>query len=505
MQFKFIHPMLLTASMLAATAAYAESTAIISVNAQGQAANGISDRSAISPDGNWVAYQSSASDLVAGDTSNQSDIFLYDRSTTTTTRISLGLNGAQSDGLSSSPRLSQNGRFIAFESLATNLVVNDTGNVQDIFVYDRTSGNTVRVSISSTGAAANNHCLHPALSGDGRFVVFVSAATNLTTDDANSLSDVFLHDRDPDQNGVFDENYGSTIRITQSGSNGALAASSNFPAISRNGQYVAFSSSDSTLVPGDTNGLQDIFVYNIQTGVTERVSVSNSGQQSDGESIYTSLSDDGRYIAFISSATNLVSNDTNSKADVFVRDRVSGTTVRASVSSSGTQAGGSSTNPVISGDGRYVSFATESSALTARLVGEEVVVPVVFDAVTAATGGGGGGTTIPQVIYRRDLVQQITARVSSNSSGTSANASSTSLAMSTDGMTVVFASDATNLSGTNDSNAQRDIFVRDMTSSAPISTKSGGGGAMLIWMTVALLILRLGMRYRLPHRSRRNI
>ncbi len=263
MQFKFIHPMLLTASVLLATAAEAEPIFIISVNAQGQAANGISDHPAISADGNWVAYQSSASDLVVGDTNNQSDIFLYDRSTTATTRVSVGLNGVQSDALSSSPILSQNGRFVAFESLATNLVANDTGGWQDIFVYDRTSATIVRVSVSSNGAAANNHCLHPALSGDGRFVVFVSAATNLTTDDANSISDVFLHDRDPDQNGVFDENYGSTIRITQSGSNGALAASSNFPAISRNGQYVAFSSSDSTLVPGDTNGVQDIFVYNI--------------------------------------------------------------------------------------------------------------------------------------------------------------------------------------------------------------------------------------------------
>ena len=504
MQMGWIHFLLLTTSLLIAASADAESTTILSVNAQGEAANGGSDRPAISSDGRFVAYQSSASDLVSGDTNNQNDIFLQELRTNTVTRISLGVNGTQSNSGSTSPAISQDGRHVAFESMATNLVANDTSGSQDIFVHDRMTATTVRVSVGANGVAANSHCLHPAISGDGRFVVYVSAANNLTGDDTNTVTDVFLHDRDPDQNSVFDENNGTTTRISPSGA-AAAGSNSNFPSISRNGQYVAYSSFDATLVSSDSNSRQDIFVYTMQSGVTERVSIANGGQQGDGESTFTSLSDDGRYVAFISAATNLVSGDTNSSTDVFVRDRTVGTTVRASVSNSGAQSGSSSTNPVISGDGRYVSFAIESAALTAKLIGEEVAPVVLFDAVTAATGGGGGGgTSIPLVIYRRDLNQQKTVRVSSNNSGASANGTSTSLAISADGMVAAFASSAANLGCATDSNAASDVFVRDMniTTSALCGTpsgsnraKSGGSGALLIWMIVVLLILHVFFRY----------
>ncbi|MBI3774634.1 MAG: PD40 domain-containing protein [Gammaproteobacteria bacterium] len=496
-------PWLLIAGMLTGVSAAAESTAIVSINAQGQAANAISDYPAISADGNYIAFQSAASDLVSGDTNARTDIFLYDRRNSITTRVSIGVGGAETNGDSKAPAISQDGRYIAFESQATNLVTNDIGGWQDIFVYDRVTATTVRVSVSSSGVEANNHCLHAALSGDGRFVAFISAASTLTSDDANSLSDVFLHDRDPDQNGVFDENYGSTVRVSQSGT-GMLANSSNFPSISRNGQYVAYSSSDATLVAGDTNNLQDIFIYHRPSGVTERVSVASNGQQSDGESTFTSVSEEGRYVAFISSATNLVSGDTNSKADVFVRDRMAGTTVRASMSNSGTQSGGASTNPVISGDGRYVSFATESAALTSRLAGEAALVPVIFDAITAATGGGGGGgTAIAQVMYRRDLNLQKTVRISSNSSGANANGSNASLSMSAEGMIAAFASEATNLSSVTDVNATRDVFVRDMNASPAAVATKGGGGVVLLRSTLTLLLLYLLFRQRSLRKIRR--
>jgi len=507
MQAIWVRLLLLITSSLVAVSAAAESTTIISVNAQGQAANGFSDRPAISADGRFVAYESDALDLAAGDTNGRKDIFLYDLQTNAVTRVSVGANGAQSNNGSASPAISQDGRYVAFESQATNLVSNDTNISQDIFIHDRITATTVRVSVSSSGVEANGDCLHPAISGDGRFVVFVSAATNLAAGDTNTASDVFLHDRDPDQNGVFDENNGTTMRITSSGPSAVSStSSSNFPSISRNGQYAAFSSLDSTLVPGDVNGWQDIFVYNIQTGLIELVSVSSSGQQGDLESSYTSLSADGRYVAFISAATNLVSGDSNAKTDVFVHDRAAHTTVRASVSNTGAQSGGASTNPVISGDGRYVSFVTESSGLTAKLTTDEAITPRVFDAITAASGGGGGGgTTIPQVIYRRDLSLQKTVRVSSNNAGSSANGSSMSLAMATDGIVAAFASDATNLSTVTDSNAGRDVFVRDMnTSVTAAATKSSGGGRLFIWTIAVLYVLYVFLRNRPLHFVRKQ-
>ncbi len=495
MRAGWIHVLVLGACTLVSASAAAESTVIVSVNTQGQVANASSDYPALSADGNFIAFHSLASDLVPGDNNSKSDIFLYDLRSNSVTRISVGVNGAESNGDSKSPAISQDGRYLAFESVASNLVANDTNGWQDIFVYDRNTASTVRVSVSSSGADSNNHCLHAAISGDGRFVVFVSAATSLSSDDSNSLSDVFLHDRDPDQNGVFDENYGSTVRISASGSS-LLANSSNFPSISRNGQYVAYSSADATLVAGDTNGVSDIFVYSRQSGTTERVSVASNGQQSDGESMFTSLSEDGRYVAFISTASNLVSDDSNVKADVFVRDRVAATTLRASLSNSGAQAGGASTNPVISSDGRYVSFATEAAGLAAKRVSDAGVALPVFDAISAASGGsGGGGTSIPLVLYRRDLTQQKTVRVSSNSAGAYANGSSASLTMSADGMRVAFASEATNLSAVTDANAVRDIFLRDLNTPVAVATKSGGGGA-LIWTSITLFLIYAFLRRR---------
>lgn len=501
MHMEWVRPLLLTTSVLMAASAQGESTAILSVNAQGQAANGGSARPAISSDGRFVAYESSASDLVPGDTNSQTDIFLHELRTNTVTRVSVGANGTQSNGGSTSPAISQDGRYVAFESVATNLVANDTNSSQDIFVHDRITATTVRVSIASNGAAAATHCLHPVISGDGRFVVFVSAANNLSAGDSNTLIDVFLHDRDPDQNGLFDENSGSTVRITPSSST-ASAGSSNFPSISRNGQYVAYSSFDSTLVSNDSNSRQDIFLYTVQSGVTERVSIANDGQQGDGESTFTSLSDDGRYVAFISAATNLVTDDTNSNTDVFVRDRTAGTTLRVSVSSTGAQSGSPSANPVISGDGRYVGFATESAVLAAK----EAVRPARFDAVTAATGGGGGGgPAIPWVIYRHDLASKKTVRISSNNSGTSANGTSTSLALPADGMVAAFASSAANLSCTVDANAASDVFLRDLNTATPAlcgtpsgAAKGGGGGMSRVWTIIALFMLAVFLRRLFP-------
>ena len=160
-----------------------------------------------------------------------------------------------------------------------------------------------------------------AISGDGRFVAFVSAATNLVTGDNNNAADIFVRDRQA----------GTTTRVSVTSTGGQANGASSDPAISADGRYVAFVSRATNLVAGDTNGVRDVFVHDRQTGATTRISVNSSENQGNAESLAPSLSADGRYVAFASSASNLVTGDTNSTSDVFVRDRQAGTTTRVSV------------------------------------------------------------------------------------------------------------------------------------------------------------------------------
>ena len=277
-----------------------------------------------------------------------------------TTRVSVDSSGAEADNGSTKPAISDDGRFVAFQSGASNLVSEDTNNVDDIFVHDRQTGQTTRVSVRSNGAQANSGSSSPAISADGRFVAFYSDASNLLNGDTNGCGDIFVHDRQT----------GQTTRVSVSSS----GVEENAPppndyfvvSISGDGRYVAFYSDATNLVNGDTNGNADIFVHNLQTGTTTRASVASDGSEANAGSSEPSLSGDGRYIAFVSSATNLVAEDTNGKADVFVHDLQVGTTTRVSVNSSGAEAIGGGYNPDISGDGRYVVFLSKSRNLDPR-------------------------------------------------------------------------------------------------------------------------------------------
>ncbi|MBN1450525.1 MAG: PD40 domain-containing protein [Anaerolineales bacterium] len=276
------------------------------------------------------------------------------------TRVSADSSGAEANGGSTKPAISDDGRFVAFESGASNLVSGDTNNADDIFVHDRQTDQTTRVSVSSSGVEANGYSSSPAISGDGRYVAFYTDATNLVSGDTNGCGDIFVHDRQT----------GQTTRVSVSSS----GVEENAPppddylvlSISGNGRYVAFYSDATNLVSGDTNGATDIFVHDLQTGTTTRASVASDGTEANAGSREPSLSGDGRYIAFVSGATNLVAEDTNGKGDVFVRDLQAGTTTRASVNSSEVEANGGGYNPDISGDGRYVVFLSKSRNLDPR-------------------------------------------------------------------------------------------------------------------------------------------
>jgi Tol biopolymer transport system component len=237
--------------------------------------------------------------------------------------------------------------------LATNLVPGDTNGTGDVFVRDRQAGITERVSVGPGGVQGNRFSNGRALSPDGRFVAFNSLAANLVPGDTNGTFDVFVRDRDT----------GTTERVSvgpggvQADVGGALGA------LSADGRFVAFESLSSNLVPGDTNGTTDVFVRDRQTGTTRRISLGPGGVQGDGQSFGAQISADGRFVAFASNATNLAPGDTNGESDVFVRDRRTGTTLRASLGPGGVRGNGQSNNPGLSADGRFVAFLSFATNL----------------------------------------------------------------------------------------------------------------------------------------------
>lgn len=337
-------------------------TARVSVNSAGSEANGESTSPALSADGRYVAFLSSAGNLVPGDTNGVKDIFVHDRLTGQTRRVSISSSGAEGNGPCFTLAISATGNRVAFESWATNLVPGDSNNAGDVFVHDLASGSTSRVSVDSAGAQANRESGYPTVSASGRHVAFVSYASNLVPGDSNGFGDTFVHDLLT----------GATMRVSVD-SNGAQGNVGGLqPSISADGLRVAFVSDSSNLVPGDTNGSRDAFVHDLLTGSTSRVSVDSNGAQGDRESAYTpAISADGSFVSFVSQATNLVLGDSNGVKDVFVHDLQSGQTSRVSVAGSGDQSNGDSwgsgagpgPGPPLSANGRYVAFLSDASNL----------------------------------------------------------------------------------------------------------------------------------------------
>jgi Tol biopolymer transport system component len=309
----------------------------------------------LSADGRVAAFGSDASALVEGDTNRARDVFVRDRRRGRTERVSVSSSGRQGNGPSWNLRISDSGRFVTFQSDASNLVRRDRNGVTDVFVHNRESGTTRRVSVSSSGAQGNGSSYDPAISGDGRFVAFTSDASNLVRRDTNRASDVFLYELRRRR----------TWRVSTGPSGRQANGASLQPHLSRRGGLVAFTSTASNLVRRDTNRVSDTFVRSRGAGTAERVSVSSSGAQGIGASDRAAGFAGRRFVAFSSSASNLVRGDTNGLRDVFLHDRRTGATTRLSVSSAGAEANNTSGGARLSADGRYAAFSSIASNLVA--------------------------------------------------------------------------------------------------------------------------------------------
>jgi len=288
-------------------------TRLVSVAGNGDQANGPNVSPSISADGQHVAFETYASNLVPGDTNSRVDVLVRDLVLQATSRVSVDSAGEQGDDASTSPAISADGLYVVFVSYATNLGDGeDTNGVHDVYVRDRLANETSRVSVGQGNSEANGESLSPSISVHGRFVAFHSFASNLVADDTNGAFDVFV--RDLATNETSRESVGPGGRQVH-------FYESRFPDISAHGRYVAFESRGTRLVAGDTNKAQDIFVRDRLANVTARVSVGQHETQANEWSYGPSISGDGQYVAFTSRASNLVAHDTNRVRDVFFRNR----------------------------------------------------------------------------------------------------------------------------------------------------------------------------------------
>jgi Tol biopolymer transport system component len=381
----------------------------------------------VSADGRYVVFATLADDLVPGDTNGLGDVFVRDRWSGTTERASVDSAGAQADSESYAPTISADGRWVAFGSVATNLVAGDTNGRPDCFVHDRLTGVTERVSVDSAGAEGDDSAGYaaPSISDDGRFVAFESWADNLVPGDTNGTQDIFVHDRQT----------GATVRVSVDPAGNDANSSSNDPSISADGRYVAFTSLASNLVAADVYPGNDVFVRDLASGTTVLVSVDSNGIQGNSDSLLPSITPDGRFVVFESMASNLDPVDTNVAFDVFVRDLAAGTTAIVSVDSLGVPGGSDSVYPSISADGRYVAF--ESLNIFAQ-----------------------GEFNAHWDVFVRDRQSGTTEWESTNADGAQSNFHNHQPWISGDGRFVAFQSGSTDLVH-GDTNGFDDIFVRD--------------------------------------------
>ncbi len=328
----------------------------------GAAGDASSTNPSISADGRYVAFGSGANNLSDADTDVVSDVFVRDLQTGATIFVSRATDDSPGDGVSDKASISADGRYVAFQSDADNLSSEDNNSYKNIYVRDLVGGTTTYVSRASGvgGTAGDDDSFDPSISADGRRVAFRSVANSLSDDDNDSYSNIFVRDLDANT---------TTLVSRASGAGGAAGDNESYrPAISADGRHVSFDSFATTLDPADTNPTFDIFVRDLQTDATTYVSRATglNGAPADADSYDSSVSGDGRYVSFYSLSNNLSAEDDDAYENIFVRDVQAGTTTFVSRASgpTGAPGNGNSTYSSISADGRYVAFDSNATSLS---------------------------------------------------------------------------------------------------------------------------------------------
>ncbi len=406
----------------------AQETTIVSVRSNGDPAQGGSVDPSMDAEGRYVAFTSNASNLVAGDQNGVQDVFVHDRQNGSVTLISQNSVGDEGNDGSFAPHVNADGTHVAFATDANNFGLADTNNARDVFLKTM-GGNPQRISENWNGGSANGDSFMPFVSADARYVCYATDASNVSVWDVNGYTDVYVRDTLAATTECLSVDAGGTIN-----SNG----DSTLPSISRDGRYAVFCSEASNLISGDGNGVADVFLRDRQQGTTFRVSYGQFGVEANGPSANPMISEDGRFVVFVSEADNLVPNDNNGTWDVFVYERGVGIRL-VSKSTTGTQASDTCNGtPQISKDGRFVTFESRADNL-----------------VPQDTNGQWD-------IFVHDLVRGITHRANLGPLVAQANGTSSKPSISDDGRVVIWASFASNLVDL-DVNGSTDIFSRTRT------------------------------------------
>ncbi len=320
-------------------------TELISMDSDEAAVNNNSEKPLVSTDGRYVVFESIATNLVASDSNATIDIFIRDRELGTTARLNVSTASVQANGPSSQVSMSSDARYASFSSTATNLVASDGNGVIDVFVRDTLLNTTTILSVNNLGDEGDAGSADPKVSDNGTYIAFYSDATNLVGGDGNAAGDIFVYNT-------------STLSLERI----EIGAIVTVSGISNDGRLILFSS-DAALVAGDTNGTTDVFLYDRSDSSIEAISVNTAETIGNSASVQTSMTTDGRYVVFLSASTNLVDNDGNATHDVFIRDRILGTTERMSESLAGVEGDDISYTPYIGSLGRYVAFSSYATNL----------------------------------------------------------------------------------------------------------------------------------------------
>jgi len=426
------------------------SVGLISVNSAGVAGNGASDEASTSSDGTYVAFSSFSTNLGGAVQNGIENIYLRDAQTGTTTLVSAGLDGAAANGNSDSPKVSANGQVVVFASDATNLVPNDTSTITNIFAWNMATDTITRVTVTPNGGNPNGFSEGATISADGSTVAFSSYATNIALTPAISTQhdNVYLDDLSTGKI--------TLVSVDAAGTDGGNGASFD-PKISGSGSFVTFRSTATNLensIPIANPGGFNIYIRNIAAGTTSLVSVDAAGTASgNGNSISASLSDNGEYVLFRSSATDLVANDTSTQDQVYLRNTVTNTTTLLSADDTRTgAANGFSEYPYISDDGRYAAFSSTATDLVAN------------------------DSNTNEQVYVRDLQDGPIYLISvDDKTGLPANGASYHTYESTNGNYVTFTSAATDLTPT-PNNGVTQVYIATAPAAGGGTTTGNGTG-----------------------------